>query len=35
MLRGASLAGVTGELFMLAGFTAVFVAMGLWRFDFD
>ena len=35
MVRGATLAGVTTEVAALPGFTALFFAIGVWRFDFD
>jgi ABC-2 type transport system permease protein len=35
MVRGAGLAGVTVEIAVLLGFTVLFFAVGLWRFDFD
>ena len=35
MVRGATLAGVTTEMAALLGFTALFFAIGVWRFDFD
>ncbi len=35
LIRDLGLAGVTTELLALLGFTAVFFALGLWRFDFD
>ncbi|MGD2176312.1 MAG: ABC transporter permease [Anaerolineae bacterium] len=35
MVRGADLADVTAEIGALFGFTALFVVIGLWRFEFD
>jgi len=35
MVRGLGLADVTLDLVVLLGFTALFFAIGLWRFDFD
>lgn len=35
MVRGLGLADVTLDLLVLLGFTVVFFAIGLWRFDFD
>jgi ABC-2 type transport system permease protein len=35
LLRGLSLADITTPLLALAGFTVLFFAIGLWRFDFD
>lgn len=35
MVRGLGLADVTLDLLVLLGFTALFFAIGLWRFDFD
>lgn len=35
MIRGLGLADVSTELLALLGFTVVFFAFGLWRFDFD
>lgn len=35
LLRGLSLADITTPILALAGFTALFFAIGLWRFDFD
>jgi ABC-2 type transport system permease protein len=35
MLRGLTLAGVGTELLVLLGFTVLFFAIGLWRFEFD
>ena len=35
MLRGLGLADVTVEMAVLLGFTVLFFAIGLWRFEFD
>lgn len=35
MIRGFGMADTTLEMAMLLGFTALFFAIGLWRFDFD
>jgi ABC-2 type transport system permease protein len=35
LLRGLSLADITTQVGALAGFTVLFFAIGLWRFDFD
>ena len=35
MVRGLGLADVTMDIAALLGFTALFFAIGLWRFDFD
>ena len=35
LIRGLGFASVTGELGALLGFTALFFAIGLWRFNFD
>lgn len=35
MIRGAGFPGVTLEIAVLAGFTVLFFAIGLWRFDYD
>jgi len=35
MIRGLGLADVTIEIAVLLGFTALFLAIGLWRFDYD
>ncbi len=35
MTRGLGLADVTTDMAVLLGFTALFFAVGLWRFDFD
>lgn len=35
IVRGLGLAGVTTELAALAGFSLLFFAIGLWRFEFD
>ncbi len=35
MLRGLTLSGVTTEMAALLGFTALFFAIGLWRFEFE
>jgi len=35
MLRGLTLAGVGTEMIVLLGFTILFFAIGLWRFEFD
>jgi ABC-2 type transport system permease protein len=35
MFRGFSLYGVTTEIGIILGFTAVFLIIGIWRFDFD
>jgi ABC-2 type transport system permease protein len=35
MIRGLSLSGVTTEMAALLGFTALFFAIGLWRFEFE
>ena len=35
MIRGLGLADVTIEIAVLLGFTALFFAIGLWRFDYD
>ncbi len=35
MVRGLGLADITLDLLVLLGFTALFFAVGLWRFDFD
>jgi ABC-2 type transport system permease protein len=35
LVRGQTLSGVTTEIAALAGFTALFFAIGLWRFDFE
>jgi ABC-2 type transport system permease protein len=35
MIRGLGLADVTTEMALLLGFTALFFAIGLWRFEFD
>jgi len=35
IVRGRVLADVTTEILVLSGFTLVFFAFGLWRFDFD
>ncbi len=35
MVRGLTLADIGPALLALAGFTAAFLAIGLWRFDFD
>ncbi len=35
LVRGAGLAEVVPQMGALLGFTAVFMAVGLWRFDFD
>jgi hypothetical protein len=34
-VRGGSLANVTMDCAVLLGFTALFFAIGLWRFEFD
>lgn len=34
-IRGLGLASVTTELAVLLGFTALFIVIGLWRFDYD
>jgi ABC-2 type transport system permease protein len=35
MIRGLALSGVTTEMAALLGFTALFFAIGLWRFEFE
>jgi len=35
MIRGYGLADVTTEMVVLLGFTALFFAIGLWRFEFE
>ena len=35
LVRGQDLAGVATEIAVLAGFTALFWVVGVWRFDFD
>jgi ABC-2 type transport system permease protein len=35
MIRGLSLGDVSLEISVLAGFATLFIAIGLWRFDFD
>jgi ABC-2 type transport system permease protein len=35
MVRGLGLADISLDLLVLLGFTALFFAIGLWRFDFD
>lgn len=35
LVRGSDLAGIGQELLALLGFTALFIAVGLWRFDFE
>ncbi|MGD9030969.1 MAG: ABC transporter permease [Anaerolineae bacterium] len=35
MIRGLGLADVTTEIAVLLGFTALFFAIGLWRFEYD
>jgi ABC-2 type transport system permease protein len=35
MTRGLGLSGVTTDMAVLLGFTALFFVIGLWRFDFD
>jgi ABC-2 type transport system permease protein len=35
LVRGQTLSGVTTEIAALAGFTLLFFAAGLWRFDFE
>jgi ABC-2 type transport system permease protein len=35
LVRGQTLSGVTTEIAALAGFTVLFFAIGLWRFDFE
>ncbi len=35
LVRGAGLVEVVPQMGALLGFTAVFMAVGLWRFDFD
>jgi len=35
LVRGSDLAGIGQALLALLGFTALFFAVGLWRFDFE
>jgi ABC-2 type transport system permease protein len=35
MVRGLGIADVAIDLAVLAGFSALFFGIGLWRFDFD
>ncbi len=35
LVRGLGLEGVANELAVLLGFTALFIVVGLWRFDYD